>query len=221
VPDFPLDKAPNTPARSDATGIDAHAGSDPFVMMSDGRGWLFVPAGLKDGPLPAHYEPLESPVANPLYAQGTNPVAKDWTLPSGRLIPPGDPRYPYVITTYRLTEHHTSGGMSRFLPWLSELQPEGFVEIGTELAAELGIASGDRVRVSTPRGAAEARALVTPRLGPLRVRRRLVHQVGMPWHFGPRGLATGGIANDLTALVGDPNVSIHESKAFMCDLTKC
>ena len=122
------------------------------------------------------------------------------------MIALGDPQYPYVITTYRLTEHHTAGGMTRWLPWLAELQPQAFVEIGPALAEELGIANGDWVVVSTPRGEAEARALVTERLQPVRVRRRLVHQVGMPWHFGWQGLATGGIANDLTALVGDPNV---------------
>jgi formate dehydrogenase major subunit len=189
-------------------------------MMVDGRGWLFVPTGLKDGPLPTHYEPIESPVENRLYGQQTNPVAKTWPRPGNRYIPRGDEDFPYAITTYRLTEHHTAGGMSRFLPWLAELQPQGFVEISTELAGELGIANGDWVTVSTPRYQAESRALVTERLKPMRVRRRLVHQVGMPWHFGYQGLATGGIANNLTALVADPNVSIHESKAFMCNVTK-
>jgi formate dehydrogenase major subunit len=220
VPDFPVTKAPSTPLKPEGTGVDAHAGSDPFIMMADGRGWLFVPSGLRDGPLPTHYEPVESPVDNLLYEQQVNPVAKLWKRSDNRYIEPGDAEYPYAITTYRLTEHHTGGGMSRFLPWLAELQPQGFVEISTELAAELGIKSGDHVVVSTPRYQAETRALVTERLKPMRVRRRLVHQVGMPWHFGYQGIATGGIANNLTALVGDPNVSIHESKAFMCNLRK-
>ncbi|HLG70424.1 MAG TPA: molybdopterin dinucleotide binding domain-containing protein, partial [Chloroflexota bacterium] len=220
VPDFPVTKAPDTPANPDGLALDAHSGSDPFIMMPEGRAWLFVPAGMRDGPLPVHYEPVESPVENPLYKQQVNPVTKMWPRPDNQLIEHGDKEYPYAITTYRLTEHHTAGGMTRFLPWLAELQPEGFVEISTELAGQLGIANGDRVVVSTPRYSAEARALVTERLKPLRIRRRTVHQVGMPWHFGWQGHATGGIANNLTALVADPNVSIHESKAFMCNVRK-
>ncbi|HMA34219.1 MAG TPA: formate dehydrogenase subunit alpha, partial [Chloroflexia bacterium] len=220
VPDFPVAKAPDTPPDPQGTGIDAHSGADPFIMMADGKGWLYVPSGLKDGPLPTHYEPEEAPVSNGLYGQQTNPVGKVWRRGRQRLIALGDARFPFVITTYRLTEHHTAGGMSRWLPWLAELQPQGFVEISPALAQEKAIANGDWVVVSTPRGAAEARALVTDRLQPLKIRRRLVHQVGMPWHFGWQGLATGGVANNLTALVADPNVSIHESKAFMCDLRK-
>jgi formate dehydrogenase major subunit len=219
-PDFPRDKAPDTPADPDGLGMDAHSGSDPFIMLADGKGWLFVPTGLKDGPLPTHYEPEEGPVPNPLYGQRSNPTVKQWRRRDNRLIAVGDPQYPYVITTYRLTEHHTAGGMTRWLPWLAELQPQAFVELGPALAEELQIASGDWVVVSTPRGEAEARAMVTERMQPVRVRRRLVHQVGMPWHFGWQGFATGGVANNLTALVGDPNVSIHEGKAFMCNLRK-
>ena len=220
VPDFPRDKAPDTPADPDGLGMDAHSGSDPFIMLADGKGWLFVPTGLKDGPLPTHYEPEEGPVANPLYGQQSNPTVKHWRRRDNRLIALGDPQYPYVITTYRLTEHHTAGGMTRWLPWLAELQPQAFVELGPALAEELGIENGAWVVVSTPRGEAEARAMVTERMQPVRVRRRLVHQVGMPWHFGWQGFATGGVANNLTALVGDPNVSIHEGKAFMCNLRK-
>ena len=220
VPDFPVSKPPDAPGQPDGRELAAHSGAAPFIMMADGKGWLFVPAGLKDGPLPTHYEPAEGPVANALYGQSTNPVAKIWRRKENRMIALGDPNYPYVITTYRLTEHHTAGGMTRWLPWLAELQPQGFVEIGPDLAQEQGIATGDWVVVSTPRGEAEARALVTARLQPVRVRRRLVHQVGMPWHFGWQGLATGGVANNLTSLVGDPNVSIHEGKAFMCNLRK-
>jgi formate dehydrogenase major subunit len=110
--------------------------------------------------------------------------------------------------------------MSRFVPWLAELQPAGFVELSPELAGELGVATGDWVVVSTLRGETEARALVTERLAPLVVDGRTVHQVGMPWHFGYSGLATGGIANDLTALIEDPNSRIHEAKAFTCAVRK-
>jgi formate dehydrogenase major subunit len=220
VPDFPRDKAPDTPADPNGKGMDAHSGSDPFIMLADGRGWLFVPTGLKDGPLPTHYEPEEGPTANALYRQQSNPTIKHWRRRDNKLIALGDPQYPYVITTYRLTEHHTAGGMTRWLPWLAELQPQAFVELGPSLAEELQIANGDWVTVSTPRGEAEARAMVTERMQPVRIRRRLVHQVGMPWHFGWQGFATGGVANNLTALVGDPNTTIHESKAFMCNLRK-
>ncbi len=220
VPDFPARKAPDTPADPEGLGVDAHAGSDPFILMPDGRAWLFVPTGLRDGPLPTHYEPVEAPVRNLLYSQQASPVAKIWRRKDSPLVRPGDREYPYVLTTYRLTEHHTAGGMSRFLPWLAELQPACFCEMSVELAGELGIQNGDWVAVVTPRGEAEARALVTERMKPLRVRRRLVHQVGMPWHFGYEGLVRGGSANNLTALVADPNVSIHESKALMCNVRK-
>src|SRR5436309_8962120 len=76
VPDFPVNKAPDEPAKPDGTELDAHSGADPFIMMADGRGWLFVPSGLKDGPLPTHYQPEERPVGNGLYAHHTNPVPK-------------------------------------------------------------------------------------------------------------------------------------------------
>lgn len=135
-----------------------------------------------------------------------------------RLNRPGDQRYPYVITTYRLTEHHTAGAMTRWLPWLAELMPELFCEIGSELAADKNVRNGDWVTISTARGAIEARALVTERIKPIRMGRRHVHQVGLPWHWGYQGLVTGDVANDLTALVADPNVSMHEAKAFTCNL---
>lgn len=218
VPDFPERKAPEyePDRRGPAKGLDAHTGRAPFIMMADGLGWLFVPSGLKDGPLPTHYEPVESPVRNALYRQQINPAAKLWERADNRYHQVGDPRFPHVLTTYRLTEHHTGGLMTRAVPWLSELHAEGFVELGPELAAEIGVDSGGWATVATERGAIEARAVVTSRLRPLRVDGRLVHVVGMPWHFGYRGIAQGGIANDLSAIVADPNVSIHEGKAFTC-----
>ncbi len=221
VPDFPVDKPPDYQPPEGARGLDAHAGDKPFVMLPDGRGRLFVPSGLLDGPLPTHYEPWESPVGNLLYPKTPrSPVAPIFERPDNPYHEIGDPRFPYVITTYRLTEHHTAGGMSRTVPWLAELQPEGFVEISPELAAELGIANGDWVVVSTLRGEAEARALVTDRIQPLVVHGRTVHQIGMPWHFGYKGYAQGGIANNLSALIEDPNSRIHEAKAFTCNLRK-
>jgi formate dehydrogenase major subunit len=220
VPDFPLTKAPDTPARPGATGLDAHSGADPFIMKADGKGWLFTPTGMVDGPLPTHYEAAESPILNPLYKQQNNPVYKYWDHPANKLAAPGDPQFPYVITTYRLTEHHLSGVMSRWLPWLAQLQPELFIELSPELAKEKGIRNLDWVRVSTPRGTIKAKALVTGRLRPLQVDGKVLHQVGMPWHWGYMGLVTGDVTNDLSALVADPNVSIHEGKTFVCNVEK-
>jgi formate dehydrogenase major subunit len=220
VPDFPIDKAPDTPARPDGLGLDAHSGADPFIMMGDGKGALFVTAGLRDGPLPTHYEPLESPVANSLYGQQVNPTAKHWPRRDNRLVGRHHRDYPYAVTTYRLTEHHTAGGMSRWVPWLAELQPTFFAEISPSLAQSLGIANGDWVVVTTPRGAVEARALVTSRMQPLRLPGQRVETVGLPYHWGYAGIVTGDSANDLVSLVGDPNVSIEEAKAFTCNLRK-
>jgi formate dehydrogenase major subunit len=220
IPDFPGTKAPDTPAKPDGIGLDAHSGSDPFIMKADGRGWLFAPTGLVDGPLPTHYEPLESPIQNPLYQQQINPVLKYWERPDNQVMKVGDPQYPHVITTYRLTEHHLSGVMSRWLPWLAELQPELFVEISPELAQEKGINNLDMIRISSPRGTIQAKALVTGRLRPLQIDGQTIHQVGMPWHWGYMGVVTGDVTNDLTAFVGDPNVTIHEGKSFMCNIER-
>src|SRR5258707_835402 len=110
--------------------------------------------------------------------------------------------------------------MSRWLPWLSELQPEMFAEISPELAAARGVRNLDWVEISTPRGRIEAKALVTRRITPLTVDGKTIHHVGLPWHWGYVGLVPGEIANDLTSLVGDPNVSIHEAKAGLCELRK-
>jgi formate dehydrogenase major subunit len=219
VPDFPPTKRPDFKPPPDATGMDAIAGSDPFIMMADGRAWLFTPSGLLDGPMPTHYEPLESPVTNLLYPEvGANPIGIRWRRPANPYNPSGDPRYPLVATTYRLTEHHTAGGMSRNLPWLNELQPEMFAEIDPQLAADRGIEDGGWMTIVTERAEIEARANVTDRIRPLRVDGRIVHQVAMPWHWGYAGLHHGDITNDLGALSGDPNVSIQESKAFSCDV---
>ena len=219
VPDFTVTKRPDAPAQPGATGLDAHSGADPFIMKADGKGWLFTPTGLVDGPLPTHYEPAESPVVNPLYPrQQNNPVFKYWRRDDNLLAAVNDPKFPYVATTYRLTEHHLSGAMSRWLPWLAELQPELFIEMSPELAAEKGIQNLDFVRISTLRGQIRAKALVTPRMRPLVVDGRTIHQVGMPWHWGYMGLVSGDVVNELTPMVADPNVSIHEGKTFCCNV---
>ena len=163
VPDFARDKAPGYEPTDRATGDDALRGDAPFIMHPDGVGRLWVPGALKDGPLPAHYEPLESPVRNRLYDQQVNPAARTMERPDNAYADsPGDPRYPHVLTTYRLTEHHTAGGMTRTLSHLSELQPELFAEISPELAAAVGVRNGEMAIVATPRGEIRARALVTP-----------------------------------------------------------
>src|SRR3569833_1304608 len=132
--------------------MDVIFGNQPFIMMGDGVGWLYSPSGLLDGPLPTFYEPIESPVANPLYpTQSANPVALRWNRADNPYEKLADPAYPLVATTFRLTEHHTAGGMSRNLPWLAELQPEMFAEIDPEIARERGIVDGGWLVISTPR----------------------------------------------------------------------
>jgi formate dehydrogenase major subunit len=219
VPDFPADKRPDYRPSDDSLAMDAIGGTDPFMMMADGRAWLYSPSGLLDGPLPTHYEPLESPVDNLLYPElGANPSGIRWERRDNPYNATGDPQYPVVATTFRLTEHHTAGGMSRRLPWLAELQPEMFVALSPALARERGIEDGGWLTVSTSRAEIEARAKVTERMRPIRVDGRLVHQIAMPFHWGYAAPHAGDSANDLGALSGDPNVSIQESKAFTCDV---
>jgi formate dehydrogenase major subunit len=221
IPDFVVDKPPDAEANPDGIGLDALGGTDPFILKADGKGWLFTPTGLVDGPLPTHYEPVESPAKNILYPnQPNSPVLKAWQVEGNVAAAAEDPAYPYVLTTYRLTEHHLSGVMSRWLPWLAELQPELFVEISPELAGEKGIANTEIVRIMTPRGAITAKALVTARMRPMTVAGKTLHHVGLPWHWGYQGLVTGAVTNDLSLMVGDPNVSIHEAKAFVCNVEK-
>jgi formate dehydrogenase major subunit len=219
VPDFPVDKPPSYKAPEDAVGMDAISGDDPFIMMADGRGWLFAPAGLLDGPMPAHYEPLESPVDNLLYPNiSANPAALRWNRDDNPTAESPSRQWPCVATTFRLTEHHTAGGMSRWLPWLDELQPAMFAEIDPLLAAERGIEDGGWMVIASPRAEIEARAKVTERMKPLRIEGRIIHQVALPWHWGFGGPDPGDATNDLITLSGDPNVSIEESKAFVCDV---
>jgi formate dehydrogenase major subunit len=217
VPDFTKDKPPDFVPPPDGDGGDGLRGDAPFVLHADGRGWIWVPGGLKDGPLPAHYEPLESPFENPVYREQVNPVADAKERADNPYADsPGDPRFPHVLTTYRLTEHHTAGGMTRTLSHLAELQPELFCEISPELAAEIGASNGGTVSITTARGRACARALVTSRMRPLRVQGRTVHQVALPYHWGPNGLVRGDVVNDLLAISEEPNVKIFESKALVC-----
>ena len=222
VPDFESHKRPDYQPPDGAKAQDALSGTDPFIMQADGKAWLFAPTGLIDGPLPTHYEPHESPFDNGLYGQRANPVREQYPRKDNQYNPagsePGSDVYPFVFTTYRLTEHHTAGGMSRFLPYLSELQPEMFCEISPELAQERGLQHLGWATIVTARTAIEARVLVTDRMTPLTVQGRTVHQIGLPYHWGPNGLVTGDAANELIAVVLDPNVHIQESKAATCDI---
>ncbi|HIZ36375.1 MAG TPA: molybdopterin-dependent oxidoreductase [Candidatus Ruania gallistercoris] len=224
VPDFVADRAPDARPGPETGGPDALAGDDPFVMQADGKGWLYAPRGLVDGPLPTHYEPQESPVANPLYPQQASPARLVYPHPDNLSAPSADSAgsevYPYIFTTYRLTEHHTAGGMSRWLPYLSELQPEMFCEISPELAAERGLSNYGWATIISARAAIEARVLVTERVRPLDLGGRTVHQIGLPYHWGVGSDAgvTGDAANDLLGVTLDPNVLIQESKAGSCDI---
>ncbi len=220
VPDFEPTKPPSYRPDPDAKGMAAIAGNAPFILKPDGLSWLFAPGGTKDGPLPTHYEPVESPVRNAMYRQQANPTVHLHQQPDNALAAPEDPNYPIVMTTYRITEHYLSGPMSRFDSWLNELQPAMFVEMSPQLAAERGIEHADWVVVTSKRGAIEARAMVTPRLQPLQIQGRTIHQIGVPIHFGWAGETAGGMANDLVSIISDPNVSMHEGKALTCQVQK-
>jgi formate dehydrogenase major subunit len=217
VPDFILDRPPDHVPADDAKGPDAIGGRDPFIMQTDGKGWLFAPAGLADGPMPAFYEPPESPVRNALYGVQHNPALVKVETPSNPLNPPMSQVFPFVFTSYRLTEHHTAGGMSRTLPYLSELQPEMFCEVSRRLAAERGLTNGGWATIVTTRTAIEARVLVTDRVQSLRLGDQIVEQVGLPYHWGGNGLVTGDSTNDLVNASLDPNVYIQD-KVGTCDV---
>lgn len=222
IPDFKASKSPHYRPPAGSTAADALSGIDPFIMQSDGKGWLFVPAGLVDGPLPTHYEPQESPVSNPLYKQQRSPVSQRYSRQHNRYHPSGDEPgadvYPYVVTTYRLTEHFTAGGMSRWTAYLSELQPEFFCEVSPELAQERGLENGGWATLVSARSAIEARVLVTPRMVPLQVDGKVVHQIALPFHWGRNGYTQGDSANDLSSISLDPNVHIQEVKALTADI---
>jgi formate dehydrogenase major subunit len=218
VPDMVPDKPPGYVPPEGARAEDALRGDDPFLLQPDGKAWLYVPSGVIDGPLPAHYEPHESPVRNRLYGQDSNPVRQRFARDDNPYHPPGSDAFPFVITSYRLTEHQTAGGMSRYVPHLAELQPELFCEVSPELAHERGLEHGGWATIVTARNAVEARVLVSERMTPLRLDGRTVHQIGIPYHYGPGGLARGDTPNDLFALALDPNVHIQETKAATCDI---
>jgi formate dehydrogenase major subunit len=217
--DYDKHMHPSTPSNlKEGKGADALGGAKPFTVHPDGVGWLYVPSGLKDGPLPTHYEALESVTENPLYGQQSNPAADRKKRSDNPYAAQRDARFPFILTTYRLTEHHTAGGMSRHLPHLSELQPELFTEVSPEFAAAMSLKHGEWATIVTPRALVEARVLVTSRIRPLQIDGRVVHQVGIPYHWGYSGQATGDVVNDLLVISEEPNVRIMETKALVCNV---
>ena len=221
VPDIEKKKPPSFVPPPGARAQAALSGGDAFIMQANGRAALFVPKGLADGPLPVHFEAAESPLRNRVYGQDTSPVSIQYRgrWETRRQVAGHDAAYPYVMTTYRLTEHHTAGSMSRTLGRLAELQPELFCEVSPALAAERGLENGGWATIVTARAAIEARVLVTRRNRPLRIPGEgVIHQVGLPYHWGSEGLVTGDSVNDLLPLVLDPNVFIQESKVATCDI---
>ncbi|HIJ60698.1 MAG TPA: formate dehydrogenase, partial [Nitrospirae bacterium] len=216
---------PDGPAPPLSTEKD---GRLPFIMKPLGVGSIFGP-GLADGPFPEHYEPLECPLQeNPFSKKHRiNPTIKLFFTKEGGLAEDiflsCDSRYPYVCSTYRVTEHWQTGVMTRHTPWLLELQPQVFVEMSKELAQEKKIKNGDKIIVSSARGKMWAIAIVTDRIKPFKVMNSTIHQVGIPFHYGwkfPADGSGGDSANILTPTIGDPNTMIPESKAFMVNIEK-
>ncbi len=222
TPDFEADKPPSYRPPEGAVGPDAIAGDDPFIMQADGRGWLFAPAGVADGPLPTHYEPQDSPVRNSLHHQQRSPARQTYAHENNRYHPdpdtPGAEIYPFAVTTYRLTEHFTAGGMSRWTPYLAELQPEFFCEVSPELAKLRGLTHGEWATLISARGVIEARVMVTDRMTPLHADGRVIHTIGMPYHWGPNGYAKGDSMNELSSMSLDPSSHIQEVKALTVDI---
>ncbi len=208
----------------------------PFIMVPHGRGQLFA-VGMADGPFPEHYEPLETQVQNFMSGQQVSPVISRWDKKAREetcdpLIAEGciaatfgseeSKDFPIICTTYRVVEHWQTGQMTRWLPWLAEMVPHQFVEISEELAREKGITFGDKVRLTSIRNieGVEAYAMITKRLKPFVIKGKTYHMVGTTWHFGYKGLVTGGNMNDLTPFIGDPNTMIPEYKAFLVNIER-
>jgi formate dehydrogenase major subunit len=202
-------------------------GKYPFIMMTTGVGAIYGP-GLAEGPFPEHYEALECPLQeNPMSKQRINPTVKMFyekgKSSEADVFASCDLRFPFVGTTYRVSEHWQTGVMTRHVPWLLEMVPQQFVEMSMELAKEQGIKNGQKVKVSSARGEVWAIALVTTRFRSFKVEGSTVHQVGLPWCFGwqyPADGSGGDSSNLLTPTVGDANTMIPETKAFMVNVEK-
>ena len=217
VPDYPATMNPEEPASW-----------NPFIMNGEGVGRLFSNSML-DGPFPEHYEPIEAPIPNPLHpSQSEDPVAFLYDQAAGRPNRFGKvDKYPYVATSYRLTEHEHY--VTQHVPLLVGLQPQAFVEVPEELAKEKGIQNGDRVRVWSERGKIEVAAAVTKRLGPITLAgNKTVYHIGIPIHWGFVGVSADQnpdkskfwLANALTPFVGDVGARTPEFKAFLVNIEK-
>jgi formate dehydrogenase major subunit len=212
VPDFKVDSKPSD-----------HMG--PFIMNPEGVGRIFGPlAAFADGPFPEHYEPVESPIANPLHPQqSNNPVARKFKSDMDKLGTPAE-GFNIVCTTYRLTEHYHYWTKNN--PMNVQLVPEPFVEVPAQLADEMGITGGEKVKVTSARGVYVAKAMVTKRIKPMMIDGKKTYQIGVPIHWGYRGIAEDEgktaltPANQLSPAATDPNAYTPEFKGFLVKLEK-
>jgi formate dehydrogenase major subunit len=212
VPDFKADSNPKD-----------HMG--PFIMNPEGVGRIFAPlAALADGPFPEHYEPMESPIPNPLHPnQSNNPVAKKYQSDIDKYGTPEE-GFNVVCTTYRLTEHYHYWTKNN--PMNVQLVPEPFVEIPAELADDMGITGGEKVKVSSARGVYIAKAMVTKRIKSMMIDGKKTYQIGVPIHWGYRGIKEDErktsltLANDLSPAAVDPNAYTPEFKGFLVKVEK-
>ena len=212
VPDFKADSKPSD-----------HMG--PFIMNPEGVGRIFAPlAAFADGPFPEHYEPVESPIANPLHPQqSSNPVAKKFKSDLDKFGTP-DQGFNVVCTTYRLTEHYHYWTKNN--PMNVQLVPEPFVEVPAQLADEMGIHGGEKVKVTSARGQYIAKAMVTRRIKPMMIDGKKTYQIGIPIHWGYRGIAEDAgktslmTANQLSPAAIDPNAYTPEFKGFLVKIEK-
>jgi formate dehydrogenase major subunit len=212
VPDFKIDSNPKD-----------HMG--PFIMNPEGVGRIFGPLGaFAEGPFPEHYEPIESPIANPLHPkQSNNPVVKKYKTDLDKYGTPDD-GFNIICTTYRLTEHYHYWTKNN--PMNVELVPEPFVEIPVELANEMGLKGGEKVKVTSARSSYIAKAMVTHRIKPMMIDGKKTYQIGIPIHWGYRGIAEDrgntdkNLANMLSPTVIDPNAYTPEFKGFLVKIEK-
>jgi formate dehydrogenase major subunit len=189
-------------------------------MLPEGQARFFNPSGLKEGPMPEHYEPAESPVKNLMGKQQNNPMAMRWKGEFSKLAETGSKDFPYVATTVHYVEHYQTGVRTRNSPWLVELMPEEFATISPNLAGKLGIKPGDEIIVSSARAEIKMKANVLPIIKPLIVNGSPLEIVSLPWSWGFMGLSKGAIGNDLTPFIGDANVAVPEYKAFLVNIRK-
>lgn len=202
--------------QKNAPEIELNPGYDPNIFKV---AHVITEGGIVDGPLPVHYEPIESPVKNPMFSQQSNPMMRPLEVPEFQKVGVAKD-FPYVLTTYMVTEQFLSGGVTRNTPQLNELMPSNFAEISKNLAKKIGVKSGDPVTISTARGEVTIDAMVTDRIQTLKVDGRDVEVVGVPWGWGYKGLVHGESINKVTNSAADPNTGTPEYKACSCNVTK-